>query len=207
MVQPGTITRIEIQKKNKSRVAVFIDEEFAFGLDLNILAKYNLKKGDSVTSEKIAEILLAEEKKKAQNNAFRYLSNRSHSEKELKLKLKNKGFAENLIEDILEELKTSKFIDDEQFALNFSRSRVKSKQMGARLLRQELWQKGIKKEIVDKTVKLIYQDFPEESLAENLIEKRKSRYGNLEPFEKKKKLYDFLVRRGFTFDVINAVLK
>lgn len=206
-MQPGIITRIEVQKKNKNRVAVFIDEAFAFGLDINTLAKFNLKKNDTLTSERISEILLAEEKKKVQNSAFRYLANRSHSEKELKLKLKNKGFAENLIDEVLEELKAAKFIDDEQFALSFSRSRINSKQMGARLLRQELWQKGIEKEIVDKTVKLIYQDFPEEKLAASLVEKRKTKYKNLDAFEQKKKLHDFLIRRGFNWEIVQKMLE
>src|SRR3990172_7393456 len=101
MASVAKITKIEAQKKNKNRVAVYLDEEFAFGLDLTILAKFNLKKGDTLSESQISDLLLAEEKKKINDNALRYLANRAHSEKELTLKLKHKGYAEALIGEII----------------------------------------------------------------------------------------------------------
>ena len=206
MASVAKITKIEAQKKNKNRVAVYLDEEFAFGLDLTILAKFNLKKGDTLSESQISDLLLAEEKKKINDNALRYLANRAHSEKELTLKLKHKGYAEALIGEIISDLKQTKFVNDQEFALSFARNRLISKPMGEHLLRQELWQKGIEKKIIDSTITQVFSEQPQEELSLNLIKKFKSRYKTLDSTAQKKKLHDFLVRRGFSWDVVNEVI-
>ena len=170
------------------------------------LAEFNLKEGDLLTDDRIADILRSEGKKQIKESAFRYLAGRAHSEKELRTKLRRKQYDETLVDQIIAELKQAKLIDDRGFALSFARNRMVSKPMGERLLRQELWQKGLAEKLIDETIKQIYAEMSQEDVALQLLEKRRPRYKNLAQKEQKKRLYDFLVRRGFGWDVLNDVL-
>ena len=202
----GKITKIEARKQRKQRVSVYLDDEFAFGLDSSVLVQFDLKKGDILTKVRIKDILQKEEKKLVKEKAFRYLATRTHSEKELQTKLRQKGYAEELITTVISELKESKFIDDIEFAFSFARSRILKKPMGARLLRQELWQKGLKPEIIDKALKEAYSAKRQEEIARELVESRKDLYKDLDENKQKKRLNDFLLRRGFDWEIVKEVI-
>ena len=202
----GKITKIEAQKQRKQRASVYLDGEFAFGLDSSVLLQFDLKKGDILTKTRIKDILQKEEKKRVKENAFRYLAARAHSEKELQTKLRQKGYAEELIETVLWELREAKFIDDVKFAFAFARNRIAKKPMGARLLRQELWQKGLKPEIIDKALTEAYSAKRQEEIARELAENRKHRYQDLDENKQKKRLNDFLLRRGFDWEIVKEVI-
>ena len=94
------ITRIEGQKKKKNRFSVYLDDAFAFGLNVATLAEFNLKEGDLLTDDRIADILRSEGKKQIKESAFRYLAGRAHSEKELRTKLRRKQYDETLIDQL-----------------------------------------------------------------------------------------------------------
>ena len=68
------ITKIEYQKKNKDRVSVYLDDNYAFGIDLNIMIKYSLAKNMELEDDFISEILKAEEEINAYNYAISVLS-------------------------------------------------------------------------------------------------------------------------------------
>lgn len=207
MKPPVYITRIEFQKKNKNRVSIFLNDEFGFGLDATLVGKYNLKKGDVLNEETISQILLTEEKKRVKENAFRYLAGRAHSEKELRTKLLHKGYDEKLVSEVISELKEQKFIDDLEFALSYARSRMLNKPMGERLLRRELWQKGINEAHIQKAVEEAYSKKEQAEFARDLVKSRKTRNRDLETEKRKKRLYDFLLRRGFDWDIAKEVVE
>ena len=204
---PGkTITRLEAQKKSKNRVSVFLDGEFAFGLDLATLAKFNFKKGDVLDEDRISDILLSEERNQVKESAIRYLAGRAHSEFELRTKLLRKDYSETTVSLVLAELKEAGFVDDVVFARTFAHNRMVSKPMGERLLRQELWAKGVSEAVIRQTVAETYSKFSEGQIALDLLRQRQPRYRDAPPQEQKKKLYDFLLRRGFDWQTVEAAL-
>jgi len=100
-------------------------------------------------------------------------------------------------------------LDDTKFASAFVHSRMTQKPMGKRLLRQELFSKGIDEETVEKVIDEVYGDRSELDVARELTRKRVKRYGGSEEERKKKKrkLSDFLLRRGFDWEVITIMLQ
>ena len=136
---PKTITQIVIQKKRKNRCSIFLDEEFGFGLHQDVVFQFGLKKGDALTEKQIEEILFAEDKKIAKERALIFLSHRDRSEKEMRSKLKQVGFKENIINLVVEDLKKLNLIDDEKFALLYAKSKLITRPMGEYLLKQELF--------------------------------------------------------------------
>ncbi len=202
----AAITKIEFQKKNKNRCSIFLDDEFAFGLEADIVIQHGLKKGDQLTAEQISEILFKEEKQRVKEKAYQFLARRAHSEKELRTKLLNKGFEKNLVDEILAQLKQQKLIDDAAFAHSFVRSRLASKPLGEFALRQELRTKGISEDKIAAVLQLAYNEKSQIEYARELVQKKLPQFGNLDDRVKKKRLADFLIHRGFDWELVKEVV-
>ncbi|HEX9913241.1 MAG TPA: RecX family transcriptional regulator [candidate division Zixibacteria bacterium] len=202
------ITKIEPQKKNPKRRSIFLDGEFAFGLDEEVLYKYGLKIGEELDQKKIDQILESEVKKESKDAALKFLSYRMRSEKEVRDKLKKKEFAQDMIEEVIEDLRRVNLLDDYEFASAWIRDRISNKPRGKTLLKQELWKKGIKEEIIEKVLKEYFENEDEElNLVKKLLEKRKKRYENLDKNVAKRRMMSFLLRRGFSYEIVKEVLK
>jgi len=202
-----TITKIEVQKKRKGRCSVYLDEEFGFGIDQNVLLQFGLNKGDQLSDEKIKEILIIEENHRAKEKAIRLLSYRDRSEKEIIKKLKEAGYKQNAIEWTIAELKRLKLIDDSRFAVSFAKTKMVTKPSGEYLIRRELTSKGIEDELIDVALENAYGEKSQYEIATEIAEKRLKRYHGLDEDKTKRKICDFLLRRGFSWDVVNDVLE
>ena len=204
---PKIITQILVQQKRKNRCSIYLDEEFGFGLHQDVVFQFGLKKGDSLTEDQIEKILYSEEKKKAKERALNFLSYRDRSEKEMRTKLKQVGFEEKIIDLVVKDLKRLKLIDDEKFAMAFAKSKLITRPMGEFLLKQELVQKGISRELIEKTVEQIYEKNDPLNVALELAHKRKKLVTNLDELKAKKRVSDFLLRRGFSWDIVSQVIE
>ncbi|MCD0887169.1 recombination regulator RecX, partial [Staphylococcus aureus] len=76
------ITKIEVQKKNKERFNLFLDEQFEMGIDIDTLVKFNLKKGQQLEAADMAEIQKYDHYRIGLNKAIQYLSYKKRTEKE-----------------------------------------------------------------------------------------------------------------------------
>ena len=206
-VEIATITKIEIQKRNKGRCAIFLDHEFAFGLDAAIVVQHGLKAGDQITQVQISEILYEEEKQRIKEQVYRFLARRAHSEKELRTKLLRKRFEKSLVEAVILELERQKLVDDAAFAHAFVHSRLRSKPLGEHALRQELRNKGLAETHIASALQKAYDEKSQVDYARDLIQKKMPHYEEFEDRIKKKRLADFLVRRGFDWELVKEVLE
>lgn len=136
----------------------------------------------------------------AKNYALNYLSFRPRTVKEITIKLRDKGFDTEIITSVIRFLSEYKLVDDEAFASMWIRNRTKLKPTGKYRIKNELFQKGLSKEIIDRSLsELLPED--EEQMAEVLVEKKLKRSGMCY-----KKLEAFLIRRGFNSGIIRRVL-
>lgn len=193
------ITAIEPQK-NRNRVNIHLDGEFAFGL-ARITAAW-LKIGDVLSEEKIAELKNKDDGERALQQALLFLSYRARSEKEIKQNLLKHEYSESIIEQTLERLRESKLANDHQFAKTWVENRNTFRPRSKRMLTMELRQKGLDEETVTNAV----ADVDENALAYETAKKRATRFTGLERSEFRKKLSDFLARRGFPYSVVSSVV-
>ena len=142
----------------------------------------------------------------AKEKALKLLAVRPRSEKELRQKLLQKGFTGKIVFEVISDLKKVDLINDEKFAESWAFSRLANKPMGRFLLKQELFRKGIKKELIEEVIKKSFEDEKEIELAKKLLDKRKKLFQNLEDRKVQKKLSDFLLRRGFSYEIVNKVM-
>lgn len=138
---------------------------------------------------------------KARDYAFLLLKFRLRSEKEICQRLKKKRFDEEIIRDTVSFLKDKGFIDDNLFAKTWIESRIK-KPLGLRKIRQELNLKGIDKEIIDTQISEIKKDYCEQDLVKKIAKVRLSKLKDIEPRSAKRRVYAYLLRRGFSPEII-----
>lgn len=143
---------------------------------------------------------------KAKNYAFLLLKFRLRSEKEVYQRLKNKKFSQEIIHQTLSFLKDKHFIDDNIFAKTWAESRLR-RNIGLRRLRKELKLKGIDNEIIENQIEQIKADYPEQDLVTKIARERLNKLKNIEPQKAKRRLYEYLLRRGFSPDIVMDVVQ
>jgi len=143
---------------------------------------------------------------RARAYAFLLLKFRLRSENELKARLEQKGFSESIAADTVAFLKDKKFIDDRVFAKEWVIARLKHP-LGLRRIKQELFAKGIENEVIQDSLAQVKNDYSESQIVTQLAQKIFSRLKNNEPQKAKARIYAYLLRRGFSPDVVSEIIK
>jgi len=201
------ITFIEPQKKYPHRRNIYLDDAFAFGLDEEVVLKHHLHEGDIISESIIQHILLEEEAVRARKKAMSLLSYRARSVKEIRSLLHKKGYDENIVEPLVQDLIRVGLLNDESFASAYVQTRLVQRPVSKRLLIYELKKKGIKEALAVKAVTIGYGEKSEVEVAQSLIESRIKKYQHGDRLKNRKRISDFLIRRGFDWEIINAVLR
>ena len=194
------ITAIEVQKRSPNRVNLYLDGEFAFGL-ARIVAAW-LRVGLELDEKKIEQLQAEDARERAFQQAMLFLSYRARSESEICQNLRKHEIPEAVIEQTLEKLRQDGFANDNQFAKAWVENRSTFRPRSRRMMAMELRQKGLDDESVTSAV----ENVNDEALAYEAAQKRAARYKNLEWNEFRKKLSDFLARRGFSYSVTSSVV-
>lgn len=194
------ITGLEVQKRDKQRVNVYLDGEFAFGLSLIEAAQ--LRKGQELTDRQIAQLRADDEIDRAYNHAIRFLGYRPRSTAEIEKNLRQHRYTDEAIEAVIVKLSEQKYLDDEAFARYWVANRTEFKPRGARALRAELRQKGVADAIIDAVLseQNSYDD------AYRAAQSKVRRYKHKTRAEFRQKVGQFLLRRGFEYHIIRPVL-
>ena len=194
------ITVIEVQKRSPNRVNIFLDGEFAFGL-ARIVAAW-LRVGQELDEKKIEQLQAEDARERALQQALLFLSYRARSESEIRQNLRKHEIPEIVIDQTLERLRQDGFANDDQFAKAWVENRNAFRPRSRRMLAMELRQKGLG----DESVKSALESVDDEALAYEAAQKRAPRYKDLEWNDFRKKLSDFLARRGFSYSVTSTVV-
>jgi regulatory protein len=203
----GAVSAIEPQKKNASRVSVYIDGDFAFGIEVDVLLEYPLSAGVVIDLETAEAIVLADARLRARRFSVAYLAHRARTVFEVREALRQRGFAPDVAEQAVERLCALGYLDDADYALRYVESRVRAKGYGPMRIRRELQRRGIQAALIDRAVApLETSDSPaEQALRQARIRLPKLR-GEADARKRRKKLSDFLLRRGFDFDTIQRAV-
>jgi len=138
--------------------------------------------------------------KSVKASALRFLKIRPRSIGELKEKLEGKGFSLTEVEIVIHDLIASGLLDDRAFTRSWINYRL-ARPFGFRRIIQELKTKGIAAEIIEQAVAEIKEGYSSEVVAVDLAQRRWQRLPAIDLDKKKKRVLDFLLRRGFEADV------
>lgn len=194
------ITALEVQKRNPNRVNVHLDGEFAFGL-ARIVAAW-LKVGDVLDEAKIQKMQTEDARERAFQQAMLFLSYRARSESEIRRNLLKHEIPDEVVEETLARLRQDGLANDEQFARAWVENRSTFRPRSRRMLAMELRQKGLDEETASSAL----DEIDDEALAYEAAQKKAERFATLEWQDYRKKLSEFLARRGFSYAVIAPVV-
>lgn len=202
----GKITSIEVQKRNTNRVNVYVDEVFTFACDAELIYKQGIQKDSLIDVESIKEIVKEDEFIKCKNSAIRTVEKTYKTEKELKDKLKERGFEEDTIKRTLDFLKEYNLLNDEKYAEMYIKDRLRTQ--GRNKIKYALIRKGISEEVLlDKLSNIDQEDENDTAfkLAEkkyNMLKKKES-----DKYKLSQKLFRFLLSKGYDYDCCNSVVR
>lgn len=197
----GIITALKIQKRNKERVNVYLDDKFA--LAVTILVAAPLKKGQYLSDAEIETLKNGDERNKAYQQAVRFLGFRPRSQVEIEQHLRGKGYAAEVVAETISRLIEQDYLDDEAFAQFWLENREQFRPRGERALRYELRQKGIDPQVIEAAL----TDLDEGELAWAAVEGKLRTWKNLPVDRLKQKLIGFLSRRGFTYEIAQRIFQ
>lgn len=191
----GTITALQIQKRNKERVNVYLDGEYA--LAVTILVATELKKGQFLSDADIEQLKSQDERNKAYNQAVFFLGFRARSRAEVEKYLRGKKYLPEVVTVTIERLLEAGYLNDEDFARAWVADRKRFRPRGRRALQYELRQKGLR----DDDIEGALADLDEDDLARQALTGKLRQWQDFSEPDFKKKAMGFLSRRGFNYEV------
>jgi len=205
MLLTQRIKEIKTQVRHPDRRTIIFDDGTFIGISEEVLLSNPVHPGDELTPNKLKQLTNSEQKQKLRNSALNLLSFRMRSLSELKQRLLKKGYDVQDIEPLLEEFDAKNILNDSEFALAFSRDKIRSKGIGPSILRVELSNHHLPQNLVEDTVNRMYTEFPIDTLLGNHLKKKKiCRNSQLQEREKNR-IVNFLKRKGFSWDDISRV--
>jgi regulatory protein len=196
-----TITAITAQKRDKKRVNIFFDGEFAFGIS-RIVAAW-LQVGQNLTDEQISKLISEDQDEAAYQRAIKLITYRDRSIAEIRQSLHQKQIPEEIIENVINRLGENGLLDDKRFANLWIENRNEFRPRSHRMLALELRKKGISEDIISQVLENTTAD---EELAHKAAQKQIRRYKTLEWQDFRRKLGSFLARRGFSYETVDLTV-
>jgi regulatory protein len=196
-----TITAITAQKRDKKRVNIFFDGEFAFGIS-RIVAAW-LQVGQNLTDEQISKLISEDQDEVAYQRAIKLITYRDRSIAEIRQSLHQKQIPEEIIENVINRLGENGLLDDKRFANLWIENRNEFRPRSHRMLALELRKKGISEDIISQVLENTTAD---EELAHKAAQKQIRRYMTLEWQDFRRKLGSFLARRGFSYETVDLTV-
>lgn len=199
------ITKIEVQKKKHNRFNIYINDEFAFGVDEATLLKFSLTKGTELTQDTIREIEQETQYQNVYQKALHFLNFKLRTAKEVYEKLEKLEVSDEVINQVLQQLMDHGFINDQFYAESYVRENFALQKKGPKAVAFELKKKGVNDFIIQKAL----AEFDEATQLEQAIEiaqKYVDRQGNAPVKTVKQKVYGFLMQRGYDLDIVQSVI-
>jgi len=200
------ITKIEVQKNRSNYFNLYSkDDTFLFSVTEETLLHFSLRKDQDLSNSELKEIRHHDTCMRCVYQAYRYISRRPHLENELKRKLRQKQFSEEVVDQAIAYLQNKNYLDDPSFITAFIDEQINLKKSGPQLIRKKLFEKGAASQVVDSTVEEIYNEDRQLDNALILFDKKSKHLTGLDPKKLKEKMFRFLQQRGYTWPVIERV--
>jgi len=206
------ITKIEIQKKNKKRYNLYMDEEFKCGVHEDVIVLMGLYVNQVITEDDYFNILIKENRAKAKADAIKYLAYRMRSEHEIRDKLGSLEYQEETIDYVMDFLAEHKLINDLEFAKSFIHDKAVISRHALSKIGYDLRSKGINKAIFEQA-KQHYLDANEDFDYENAkylsLKKYKqlSEKNKFSDYEIRQKVYQAITQKGFNIYLVKDALQ
>ena len=191
-----------IEKTKKGRYSLFIQEEFLFSVHLDTYLKSKLKVGLEIGVEELEEIRLADEFLSAKQNALHILSRSSQSCGILADKL-SRYYGEEAVARTIERMNELGLLNDQDYAMRFSRDCINLKKYSTTRTIQELKKRKIPPLIIEEALGQFEEDGNIDQIVTLVLKKYKSKIMDEQGLQK---TIAALMRRGFRYSDIKIAM-
>ena len=200
------ITKI-IAARKRGKCFLCFNDDSSILIERDLIFEYELSKNMIVSQAFLQDILHREELINAKKVGLSFATYALRTEKQVRLKLRDSGFGELIIIQVIDFLKDFNYLSDEVFAENFIKAKINRKYYGYLRLKRELSDKGINEHIINSYLPKFYtQDIALETARKSAERKLRS-ISFREEKKKKTQVKDHLFRQGFSLDLIQVILK
>lgn len=197
----------QIVELSKARSKVYIEQEFAFVLYKGELRLYHVREGEDISDENYHLILSEILPKRAKLRAMNLLTHKEYTVNQLRTKLKEGFYPENVIQEALDYVASYHYTDDLRYAVDYINSYESSR--SHRRIEQDLQKRGISKDVLEKAW-LEWEDKggmqDEQEMICRLLEKK-----NYDPDsadrKEQQRIYGYLMRKGFSGEQIQKAMR
>lgn len=194
------ITKIE--KFKGKTLGVYFEEEEPVFVNSEIVAEFHLKEGMNIPESAVEQIVKANDTRRARERALYLLDARDYSYTELFKKLEV-NYDEDICYEVLNSLAELGVVDDRRYAQRLGEYLIEKKRFGRYRAAMEMKRRGLSKDLISETL----DKYDEDSVV-RLYELVKEKYEQYLTDQKGvNRVKNALVRKGFSYDDINAVIK
>jgi Uncharacterized protein conserved in bacteria len=199
----------EFEELEKSKFKIYVDHHYAFLLYQKDIDRYELQEGQTISEMLFEKIIEETVFRRAKQKALAVLKFKDRTEQELRDKLIETGYPQEVINRTIDYVTEYGYLNDERYTTAFIRSRMYTK--SKMIIKTQLLQKGIKKDMINDIIRAIYDETEADEDAEltaikKAISKKTKSIDSLTT-EHKQKIIASLYRKGFSIDKIRHILK
>ena len=202
MTEAPTITAIEKQKRRR-RADVYVDGAQALSLRLDVIAGASLAVGDELTEERRRQLEWEDQRLGAVEAALRLLAATPRSERDLRDRLRRRGFWRPAVDAAVARMRELGYVDDAAYARFFVEARQAATPRSRRALAFELGRKGIDRETASEAV----SELSDADAAYAAAQRRLRSLRGLDEQTFRRRLGSFLNSRGFSYGVAKATIE
>jgi regulatory protein len=200
------ITKI-IAARKRGKCFLCFNDDSSILIERDLIFEYELSKNMVVSQTFLQDILHREELINAKKVGLSFATYALRTEKQVRLKLRDSGFGELIIVQVIDFLKDFNYLSDEVFAENFIKAKINRKYYGYLRLKRELSEKGINEHIINSYLPKFYTQDIALDTARKSAERKLRSISFREEKKKKTQVKDHLFRQGFSLDLIQVILK
>ncbi len=193
----------QIVPLDKKRSRVCLDNGMVFALYKGEIRALALQEGQEVSAALYQEIYGGILLKRAKRRMLYLLGQMDRTEAQIRQKLQQGGYPEGIIEEAIAYAMDAHYLDDARYARNYVRSQQEKK--SREQMRMSLYRKGIRRELAEQALESEYILEDEQELILKWVQK-KNYPGETASLKEKRRICQFLMRKGFHMDDILHVL-
>lgn len=199
------ITSVQQDRTDRRRYRIYAEgEEPILFVHEDLLIRYRLLKGQMIDRGLLATIQEEDDRHRAYTLACVYLGAKPRTTRQIEQYLRRKELEERHIAYAIERLENERYVDDDEYARQFAKQRVRSAQKGSLLIKQELQQRGISRQAAEEAVKALEISAEQDAAVAAATKKWRTLKGELA--DRKRKLGAFLMRRGFAGNTVKEAI-
>ena len=200
------ITNIRLEEGSPASCTIYMDNVPFATVTTGFAAKMGLRIGLEIEETVIRKLMAADEVVRARDSALELLLVQTYTKRQMIEALEESGFCKHTVDETIENLEHLGHIKDEKFARNWVKKRRRTRPASKKTMKRELANHGVDNSTSDRVLAEI-KEADETAVALQVARKQVNRYRCLEPQVARRRLYGFLVRRGFDHETVGRVLR